>query len=319
MASADSALSPSPFAPLAPALPPCSNVVAHVCSRYPRSQQLFAAGWSLGANIMCRYLGGWVGVKMGWGVGSGMRACAHMCPSIRARPDGVVTLPLPPSCCCHCRHYPLVLPLLLPAGEEAERAPISAAVAMCNPFDLPLSDANFQKGFNRVYDANLARSLGAIYSRHHHLFEAEAANGGRRKPRLRAPCPPAPACPLPRRCPAPSECFLQLIPTSAAPAATAAAAAAYKAEMALKAKSIREFDDAITRLSFGWPSGVCGAVLKAGCGGMMCGRHHKRTAPPSPLTTPTRISCWVLAVLQWMRTTPAAAAASASRTCACRC
>ena len=66
---------------------------------------------------------------------------------------------------------------------------------MCNPFDLPLSDANFQKGFNRVYDANLARSLGAIYARHHHLFEAEAANGGRREPRRRfVPCPPTPAC-----------------------------------------------------------------------------------------------------------------------------
>jgi predicted alpha/beta-fold hydrolase len=38
------------------------NVVAHVRNRYP-SSTLFAAGWSLGANIMTRYLGGWVG---GW-------------------------------------------------------------------------------------------------------------------------------------------------------------------------------------------------------------------------------------------------------------
>lgn len=38
----------------------CRNVVAHVRSRYPRSL-LFAAGWSLGANIMTRYLGGWAG------------------------------------------------------------------------------------------------------------------------------------------------------------------------------------------------------------------------------------------------------------------
>lgn len=31
--------------------------MAHVRNRYPRSL-LFAAGWSLGANIMTRYLGG---------------------------------------------------------------------------------------------------------------------------------------------------------------------------------------------------------------------------------------------------------------------
>lgn len=37
--------------------PGCSNVVAHVRNRYPGSL-LFAAGWSLGANIMTRYLGG---------------------------------------------------------------------------------------------------------------------------------------------------------------------------------------------------------------------------------------------------------------------
>jgi hypothetical protein len=46
----------------------------------------------------------------------------------------------------------------------------------------PLSDRNFQKGFNRVYDWNLARALNRIYSAHHHLFEAEAAApGGRRE------------------------------------------------------------------------------------------------------------------------------------------
>lgn len=29
----------------------------------------------------------------------------------------------------------------------------------------PLSDANFKKGFNRIYDWNLARSLNRIYSK----------------------------------------------------------------------------------------------------------------------------------------------------------
>jgi predicted alpha/beta-fold hydrolase len=125
------------------------NVVAHVRNRYPRSL-LFAAGWSLGANIMTRYL-----------------------------------------------------------GEEQDRTPISAAVAMCNPFNLPLSDANFKKGFNRIYDWNLARSLNRIYSKHHHLFEEEAASASGRP---------------------------------------------YRPDVAIQAKTIREFDDSITRVAFGWPS-----------------------------------------------------------------
>ena len=54
--------------PLTPAAacraPARSNVVAHVRNQYPHSL-LFAAGWSLGANIMTRYLGGWLSVD-GW-------------------------------------------------------------------------------------------------------------------------------------------------------------------------------------------------------------------------------------------------------------
>jgi hypothetical protein len=42
--------------------------VAHVRNRYP-SSTLFAAGWSLGANIMTRYLGGWGGGWVGGWVG----------------------------------------------------------------------------------------------------------------------------------------------------------------------------------------------------------------------------------------------------------
>ena len=46
-----------------------------------------------------------------------------------------------------------------------------------------MSNANFQTGFNRIYDRNLALSLRRIYARHHHLFEAEAAApGGKREP-----------------------------------------------------------------------------------------------------------------------------------------
>ena len=69
-------LTPSPRSPRAlsarapPSRPLSRNVVAHVRNRYPRSL-LFAAGWSLGANIMTRYLGAGLGRGWGWRLGAG--------------------------------------------------------------------------------------------------------------------------------------------------------------------------------------------------------------------------------------------------------
>ena len=37
-------------------------------------------------------------------------------------------------------------------GEEGAGARLAAAVSLCNPFHLPLADAHFQRGFNRIYD-----------------------------------------------------------------------------------------------------------------------------------------------------------------------
>lgn len=64
-----------------------------------------------------------------------------------------------------------------------------------------ISDDNFHVGFNRIYDVNLARSLGKIFKRHAHLFKGLEGK--------------------------------------------------YDLKMAENAKSIREFDDAITRVTFG--------------------------------------------------------------------
>eukprot|EP00887_Chlorella_sp_A99_P007801 scaffold20.g7801.t1 len=125
------------------------NVVAHVGARYPRSL-LLAAGWSLGANILTRYLE-------------------------------------------------------LPQGTLREV---------------------LGGGFNRVYDANLARALRRIYAQHHALFEAAADAGAK------------PTIPTPTR----------------ARGLAARWRAAFQADLALRARSIREFDDAITRIAFDWPS-----------------------------------------------------------------
>lgn len=97
-------------------------VVRHVAAGTAPGVPLFAAGWSLGANILTRYL-----------------------------------------------------------GEEGGGTPLAAAVALCNPFDLPRADDNFSRGFCKVYDRNLAASLRRIYARHHDKFVAAAAAGEKRE------------------------------------------------------------------------------------------------------------------------------------------
>lgn len=122
-------------------------VVDLVHKRYP-SASLVAAGWSLGANILVRYL-----------------------------------------------------------GEEGRASPLVAAVSMCNPFDLVISNNHFEKGFNRIYDLNLANSLKKIHMKHLRIWK------GRNLHEKGFDLPLAESC-----------------------------------------KTIREFDEAITIHSFGWPS-----------------------------------------------------------------
>ncbi|CAG9467412.1 unnamed protein product [Pedinophyceae sp. YPF-701] len=121
------------------------EVVAHVAAAVHPDAPLMAAGWSLGANILVRYL-----------------------------------------------------------GEEGARTPLTAAVSMCNPFDLVVADRNFNRGFNNIYNWNLAKALRKIFRKHAALF---TEIGGE-----------------------------------------------YQEMHAASAKTIRDFDDAITRVSFGWPS-----------------------------------------------------------------
>lgn len=107
----------------------------------------------------------------------------------------------------------------------------------------PLSDRNFQKGFNRIYDHNLARSLNRIYKKHHHLFDEAARKGDKRTSFSLFCC---------------STNSIQFFPftlsTSTKPKKHQKLIAAFDADLALNAKTIREFDDAITRVAFDWPT-----------------------------------------------------------------
>lgn len=147
-------------------------VVRRLSSRHPTAP-LVAAGYSLGANILVNYLGGF-GEGEGEERGSGLNREGSSSPS----------------------------------SSNSSRHLIAAAVSMANPFDLALSDANFERGFNRVYDFNLARSLRTIFAEHAHLWEQDGKGGG----------------------------------------------GLFDPQRAKAAKTIRDFDDAITRVSFGWPS-----------------------------------------------------------------
>lgn len=121
------------------------DVMMHVHAKYPESL-LFAAGWSLGANILVRYL-----------------------------------------------------------GEAGVDTPVKAAISLCNPFDLTLSDRNFQNGFNRIYDFKLGSTLSKMFKKHMHLFDGLEHQG-------------------------------------------------FKPRIAAQAYTIRDFDDAVTRVSFGFDS-----------------------------------------------------------------
>lgn len=56
----------------------------------------------------------------------------------------------------------LIISFLL---QESHNCPLSAAVSLCNPFDLVIADEDFHKGFNNVYDKALSRSLRRIFSK----------------------------------------------------------------------------------------------------------------------------------------------------------
>ena len=85
-------------------------------------------------------------------------------------------------------------------GLVGANTPIAAASALCNPFDLTMGDANMHKGFNMVYNKNLAASMSRIMRRNKKVW-----NGARE----------------------------------------------FDADTACNANTIREWDEAITRVSFG--------------------------------------------------------------------
>lgn len=89
-------------------------------------------------------------------------------------------------------------------GQESCDCPLSGAVSLCNPFNLPIADEDFRKGLNKIYDKALARSLRKIFLKHALLFEGLHGE--------------------------------------------------YNIPMTANARTVREFDEGLTRVSFGFKS-----------------------------------------------------------------
>lgn len=51
-------------------------------------------------------------------------------------------------------------------AQESDYCPLSGAVSLCNPFNLVIADEDFHKGFNNVYDKALASSLCKIFKKY---------------------------------------------------------------------------------------------------------------------------------------------------------
>lgn len=65
-------------------------------------------------------------------------------------------------------------------GEAGPSTPLSAAVSLCNPFDLAITNDSFGRGFNQVYSRNLAEAAKAIFAKHEHVFVNLPEVGGQR-------------------------------------------------------------------------------------------------------------------------------------------
>lgn len=107
-------------------------------------------------------------------------------------------------------------------GAKGHDTPLSAAASLCNPFNLTIGIDALERGFNRLYDVNLAKAMGGMVQRNDKVWR----NAGPE----------------------------------------------FRIDLAAASPSVRAWDDAITRVSFGarratrhhWPNpGAC--VVTAVC------------------------------------------------------
>ena len=118
---------------------------------FPNST-FMAVGWSLGANILLRYLGE-EGEKAPFIAAASLCECHLSAPSqTHLRRWSVSRVA--------CLIHQCMARLL---GLKPEPTITAFVWRAGNPFNLPISNANFERGFNRFYDYRLAQSLSNIF------------------------------------------------------------------------------------------------------------------------------------------------------------
>ena len=120
-------------------------MVLRVAATCPQAR-LYTAGWSLGANILVRYLGQVRPNRIRESdtrIGHANRIRRH----------------------ARCRAGPHWRTRVGFGGvvQEGGGTPLAGAVSLCNPFDLVRADVAFQTGFNRFYNHRLAEGLKKIF------------------------------------------------------------------------------------------------------------------------------------------------------------
>ena len=61
-------------------------------------------------------------------------------------------------------------------GTVGHDTPLSAAASLCNPFDLTIGIGDLEKGFNKLYDFNLAKAMRAMVVRNAKVWNAAGVN-----------------------------------------------------------------------------------------------------------------------------------------------
>jgi predicted alpha/beta-fold hydrolase len=57
-------------------------------------------------------------------------------------------------------------------GIAGEHTPLAAASALCNPFNLTMGIEALEKGFNKIYDSNLAIAMGGMIRRNQKVWRS---------------------------------------------------------------------------------------------------------------------------------------------------
>ncbi|KAF5835764.1 hypothetical protein DUNSADRAFT_6904 [Dunaliella salina] len=162
--------------------------ISHISRLFPTAP-LLSAAFSIGANVLVHYLAEEAdarsAVTASSSSSSSNRTSSVLKDGVRSSSDGVG------STSGASRAGPLVAASAREKDKVSPRPQLTAAVSLCNPFNLTLGDWNWRRpdaGFRRAYDRYLAARMSDVFSQNWEVLAAGAASqppptpGSRRVP-----------------------------------------------------------------------------------------------------------------------------------------